>query len=211
MATTASANGKRPSPGEIQALTNWERQRKLGELQTQEREKQKRQAKEQQLRTNDRTFLENRSIRSNKQSLVDSITRLIKINERLEYLRPLRNLLESKANSDYLNKNFTKKLDDVIQVKLGINNSRQLTRSVIILALIEYLKTKELKRIPNASNAEAALKKSKPGAATKANRAWSIEKKTPASSTNNPLRQLNETSGELITNIEKAKKQNLGR
>ena len=60
-------------------------------------------------------------------------------------------------------------------------------------------------------NAEAALKKSKPGAATKANRAWSIEKKTPASSTNNPLRQLNETSGELITNIEKAKKQNLGR
>ena len=159
MATTASANGKRPSPGEIQALTNWERQRKLGELQTQEREKQKRQAKEQQLRTNDRTFLENRSIRSNKQSLVDSITRLIKINERLEYLRPLRNLLESKANSDYLNKNFTKKLDDVIQVKLGINNSRQLTRSVIILALIEYLKTKELKRIPNASNADNSLAK----------------------------------------------------
>jgi hypothetical protein len=51
----------------------------------------------------------------------------------------------------------------------------------------------------------------KPGAATKANRAWSIEKKTPASSTNNPLRQLNETSGELITNIEKAKQQNSGR
>ena len=210
MATTASANGKRPSPGEIQALTNWERQRKLGELQTQEREKQKRQAKEQQLRTNDRTFLENRSIRSNKQSLVDSITRLIKINERLEYLRPLRNLLESKANSDYLNKNFTKKLDDVIQVKLGINNSRQLTRSVIILALIEYLKTKELKRIPNASNAEKTNLTRKPGVAT-TNRAWSIEKKTPASSTNNPLRQLNETSGELITNIEKAKQQNSGR
>ena len=146
MATTASANGIRPGPGAMRALEEWERQRKLGELQTQEREKQKRQAKEQQLRTNDRTFLENRSIRSNKQSLVDSITRLIKINERLEYLRPLRNLLESKANSDYLNKNFTKKLDDVIQVKLGINNSRQLTRSVIILALIEYLKTKELKR-----------------------------------------------------------------
>ena len=139
-------------------------------------------------------------------------------------LDPLRDAIMSLSDPSFLNKKFNEDVYRGLPLKvkdfIGLS-ANQVTRAVIINKIIEAVKIGR-ERNAKAKNASfnrgiakalanMAPKNNKPGAATKANRAWSIEKKTPASSTNNPLRQLNETSGELITNIEKAKKQNLGR
>ena len=139
-------------------------------------------------------------------------------------LDPLRNAIMSLSDPIFLNKKFNEDVYRGLPLKvkdfIGLS-ANQVTRAVIINKIIEAVKVGREKnaKAKNASFnrgiakalANMAPNNNKPGAATKANRAWSIEKKTPASSTNNPLRQLNETSGELITNIEKAKQQNSGR